>query len=437
MCDQTSTQKWRASAPAVHPVPQLTLPQAREILTDSGHRLLIYNRSDAEVTQLRAIRAGGAAEAPTAATAMLLSPMLREGAEDISPAAMEELLELCGATLNTAVHPHHNSLTLSTLTSHWDEVLPTFVNQVLRPTFESERLSIHAAAAASNIEVQMEKVSYLAGTRGRSAAMGAANPLARVAKPEELRAITRKTLTDMHRRYDRMPMTLILAGKVTDIMVRTLTDLLRDSPASEPYTPELCQLCPEPAGLIESIHRPGSSQSAVMMTIPAINRDHADYLPLHIAVGALGGYFGSRLMLNLREDKGYTYGVSASLTGYPDGSFVSIASECDNRYTAALIDETRRELTRLASDPPRGEELMRLRQAMSSSLLETLESPLSVADFYATMTVAGIPAGYFDAKAKLLTHLTPEIIADVAARYLSPDRLRVTVAGDTAVSGII
>jgi len=436
MCDTTSRQPWRAEAPAVHPVPRLTLPHAREIVTDSGHRLVICDRNDAEVTQIRAIRAGGSAEAPTAAAAMLLSPMLREGSDDLSPAALEEALELCGATLNTAVHPHHHSLTLSTLTSHWDEVLPVFVSQVLRPTFEPERLSIHAAAAASNVEVQMEKVSYLAGLRGRSAAMGAGNPLARAARPEELRAMTREPLADMHRRYEKTPMTLILAGKVTESMTTRLADMLHDTPATETYIPNLCQLSPEPAGMIESIDRPGSSQSAVMMTIPAIGRDHPDYLPLHIAVGALGGYFGSRLMMNLREDKGYTYGVSAALTGYPDGSFVSIASECDNRYAAALIDETRRELTRLATEPPRGDELMRLRQAMSSSLLEALESPLTVADFYATMAVAGIPAGYFEAKSQLLTQLTPQLIADVAARYLSPGRLRITVAGDTALSGI-
>lgn len=176
--------------------------------------------------------------------------------------------------------------------------------------------------------------------------------------------------------------------------------------------------------------RPESLQSAVVLSIPAIARTHPDYNFLRLTVTALGGYFGCRLMTNIREDKGYTYGITASLIGSHDGSYITVSAQCDKRYTEALIDEVRNELRGMVTRPLGADELSRLRFNAASDLASTLDSPMNMMDYYELQQTVGTPPGYFDARQDALADITPEIICAISQKYLDPDALRISIAGD-------
>ena len=165
------------------------------------------------------------------------------------------------------------------------------------------------------------------------------------------------------------------------------------------------------------------------MGMPLVDRHHPDYPLLHVAAIALGGYFGSRLMMNLREDKGYTYGVNASLLGVHEGSWLRISFECSHEHVDAAIAQVRLELERLVSYPPRGEELERMRRSALVSHLETLASPLEIVAFYRNMLLSNLPVDYFEAKQNAILTVTPEDISRIAAKYLRPEYLRIAVVG--------
>ena len=179
-----------------------------------------------------------------------------------------------------------------------------------------------------------------------------------------------------------------------------------------------------------TIQKNGSLQSAVAISLPAIARSHPDYNPLRMTVTALGGYFGSRLMSNIREDKGYTYGISAALLGSLDGSYITINAQCDNRHTEALIEEVRKELTDMVRRPLDESELDRLRFNVASDLASTLDSPMTMMDYYELNLTVGTPADYFEARRKTLADITPEKVCEMAGKYLNPDMLRISIAGD-------
>lgn len=166
------------------------------------------------------------------------------------------------------------------------------------------------------------------------------------------------------------------------------------------------------------------------MSIPAVPRSHPDYNLLRMTVTALGGYFGSRLMMNIREDKGYTYGISSALLGSREGGYIVISAQCDNRYTSALIDETRAELIRMADSPLSDDELKRLKFNVASDLASTLDTPMTMMDYYELRHTIGVPDDYFYARQKALAEITPEIVCEMSRRYLNPDSLRISVAGD-------
>jgi len=195
-------------------------------------------------------------------------------------------------------------------------------------------------------------------------------------------------------------------------------------------TCRLRPFAPDYAGSEVVVDHPGALQSAVVMSIPAIDRSHPDYCALRLATMALGGYFGSRLMTNLREDKGLTYGVTAGLYGYREGSAVMVSTQCDNRSVKSVVDETVNEIKKLADNPPEGEELNRLIQTASTGLASILDSPFNVINHIAAERLTGTPVDYFDRQQTAVASLSAETIGNCARRYLDPDKMLIAVVGD-------
>ena len=144
---------------------------------------------------------------------------------------------------------------------------------------------------------------------------------------------------------------------------------------------------------------------------------------------ALGGYFGSRLMTTIREEKGLTYGITAALIGSQEGAYLKISAQCDKSFTAAVLDETRNELRRLVTDPPRGEELQRLKLHAQSALAEMLDTPQSIATYYITELLVNTPTNYYDMQQDSIDAFGPDKCAALAEKYLNPDKLLTAIAG--------
>ena len=134
-------------------------------------------------------------------------------------------------------------------------------------------------------------------------------------------------------------------------------------------------------------------------------------------------------MSNIREDKGYTYGINSYLLGYPEGGIIGISSSTDNSTVDPLIEETIREIKRLSTGDFKDEEMKRLKQHAMSSLASSLDSPFDIMDYYINRLVAFIPPKYFERQVAAVKSLTAEELARVAREHFSLDRLNIAVAG--------
>lgn len=423
----------RTTPPAISQVTGLILPTMDEIVLPGGATLHIYDGCDTPVNAITVIRHGGNAEADNSAMAEIYAKMHREGSKNFTGAQLADILDYNGSWMATSCTPHHLSLKYFSLNSKMKNVLPAIADSTLHPAFPEEALEVNRHATANRIAVEREKVQYLAAECSTRSIMGITHPLSQPVVPDDAMAVTAESLHEMSAKFaDASNLHIYVAGKITPDILSRISDAFSTDAPSRPATPlDIKPFSSEPASLTPSIiDRPGSKQSAIHITLPAIGRHHPDYVALHLAVTALGGYFGSRLMQNIREEKGLTYGISAGLLGYLDGGYTLISTECDNAYTVQVVDEIRHELRRLATDPCCGEELMRLRQSASASLLEVIETPFSIASYRVLEQTTGMTSDYFDSKQKMLENLTPELISDVAKRYLDPDNILITIAGD-------
>lgn len=424
-------QIFRQTPPPVAEMTAFDMPALRRRRLDSGIEMIIYDGCDSAVNYLTLISPGGMCELPSAAVGALNAIMRREGTASFSGEEIDSALDFNGSWLRCNNMSHDFRISMYSLNSRLCHTLPYFKEMAFMPAFGSEALSVRREALARETEVSLSDVDYLAKSECDRMIMGRAHPLARTDSPDAIRAVSSADLSESFKAISSPENSILfLCGMITpeieELVAREFSRLpegrTRPQRIVTPF--EAVE-----AGTLHVIDRPDSQQSAVVMAMPAIPRNHPDYIDLHIAVSALGGYFGSRLMLNIRERLGLTYGISAALCGMADGAYVMIQADTDRRHVENLRNEVALELDRLASEPPQGEELTRLRQSLLSSQAAVLDSPFSIIDNAITELTAAIPAGYFNAKLKAISALTPEKIAEVSAKYLRPANLRTVVAG--------
>lgn len=420
----------RSVAPKVKHVPELTLPEMDERYAGSV-AIRTYCGGTEALNSLSVYQRGGTAEMADKELATLYSRMMMAGGASYDATTIADAIDFCGSWNSNGVYGHYICNNLFSINSRFAEVLPYFADYVNNPIFPEDMLVIEKRKLISAIELNAKSVSWNANACASQMMMGENHPFSKGMTVDGVREVTARDLRELNGSRNRFGGRVIyMAGQFGDRELALVRDALGgvDAHARQtelnivPFSP--VSACTEKFVAVDS-----AIQNAVSLTLPAIGREHPDYVALHIAVMALGGYFGSRLNMNIREDKGLTYGISASLVGYQEGGYVMISAQCAPENTRLLIDEVRNEIDMLAANPPEGEELIRLRQIGVGSLFESVSTPLSIAGFHALELTVGCPHNYFDDKCRALRNLTGEHIAVVAKKYLKSDLLRVAIAG--------
>ena len=160
-----------------------------------------------------------------------------------------------------------------------------------------------------------------------------------------------------------------------------------------------------------------------------VNRTHPDYLKMRVLVTLFGGYFGSRLMSNIREDKGYTYGINAGLVCYPGIGVLGISTEAANEYMEPVIQEIFNEMDTLCSEKVPEEELQMVRNYMLGDMCRSYENAFSLSDAWIFIEVAGLDMDFFDRSLEAVRETTTDDLLALAQKYFSKENLIAVVAG--------
>lgn len=421
----------RSKAPTVRPFGHLTLPSEETTVLSNGLTLHTLSGGAQDVARLNISAEGGPADSPNPCVATFAAELLREGNANADSEAIADAVDYNGAWLNCGASGHYTTIQLSSLSAKFMSLLPMVVSCMTEPVFPEHAFEIIKRKGIAKQQLNLSRVSFLAAADNKRLICGSGHPESHILTADEIEAISRQEIIDFHnKRLDANLMHAYLCGNLTPQLVDEVSRSLETIPSRKLKSPihinEFYAEAPE----CSIVKKAGSLQSAVVMSLPAVPRTHPDYNALRMTVTALGGYFGSRLMMNIREDKGYTYGISAALLGSREGGYITISAQCDNRYTYALIDEVKAELRRMADCPLSQDELERLRFNVASDLASTLDSPFTMMDYYEMMRTVGIPSDYFDARQSALASIDAAKVCELSRRYLDADSLRISVAGD-------
>ena len=422
----------RSIPPVIHDVPLPSIPDVSTIYLPNGIRLVMLDSGDtADVTRMTFSWKGGRYDSPKAPASEIASKLITAGSLDMSPHAFADLLDYNGAWLSNELSGHNNAITLFSLNRSLDTLSGVLVDIINRPLFPSREFNTIKEKTASQRATQLKRVTTHAEETDRELSFGDTHPAALRWSPEDIRAIVLdEVITESRRLSGRQAPTVFMAGRITDDILKTATRRLSqlDCDPLEQGHAFIIPATPSP-----STHRhtqlPHSLQSAIRITIPTVSRHSPYYEAIRLMTTALGGYFGSRLMTSIREEKGLTYGISAAVYGYHEGAFITITSQCDNRYADRVIEEVEREIEKLSTIPMDSEELHAVKQTATGTMLTMSDTPFNIMDYYIVKHHLNTPDDYFKRQQHAIATLSPELIRDTAARFLADKPRLVSTAG--------
>lgn len=422
----------RNNQPRIMEPEQLAVQRPERVRLPNGVLLSVLNAGDNEVTRIDLLLAGGQWQQRQPLQALFTNRMLREGTRRYDAIEIAEKLDYYGAWLELSSSTECAYITLYSLNKYLPQMLDILESIVKEPTFPEKELQVIVDNNIQQFLVNSSKVDFLAHRGLVKALYGSAHPGGRLVQEEDYRRITPSVLREFYDRYYHSGnCSIYLSGKVTDDCIRRVESLFGcEAFGTDVRKPERREFLP--VSVSEKrifIERPDALQSAVRMGMLSLERNHPDYLKLRVLVTLFGGYFGSRLMSNIREDKGYTYGISAAIVSCPGQGVLAVSAEAANEFVEPLIREVYHEIDRLQNEPVSDEELSMVKNYLLGDMCRSYESAFSLADAWIYVQMSGLQDTYFAEVLNAVKEVTPQEIRELAGRYLCKEKLKEVVCG--------
>ena len=409
------------------------VPQPACITLPNGVPLHIFNDNESDVVRMDFLFGGGRWHQEQPLQALFANRMLREGTSRFSSEEIAEKLDYYGAWIELACAAEYTYLTFYSLSKYLPQTLEVLESIIKEPLFPQKELEVVLGTNLRQFLVNSSKADFLANRKLTNALFGSAHPAGHILCEEDYHRITPDILRAFYDRYYHSAnCTLYLAGRADERCLQLVEKHFGRAPfgkETQGVEKQTCIPC-ENSGRIFFIERTGAAQSAVRIGGLSLSQHHPDYLKLRVLVTLFGGYFGSRLMSNIREEKGYTYGISANLLPYPAESVLAISADTACNNVRPLLHEVFVEMERLQNEPVSEEELTRVRNYMLGEMCRSYESVFSLSDAWIFIQVSGLQKSYFADIPKAIHQVTPAELQTLAQKYLCKENLKVVVCGE-------
>jgi zinc protease len=429
----------KGKAPVSKEVLKVKLPRAEEATLQNGLQVVLL-RSDKVPTfnmQMVVLSGGLSDPADYRGLASFTASLLREGTKTRASKDIAEQVDALGATLTagSGFSTMTSTVNAGGLVENLDKTLELFADVVRNPIFPQTEIDKYKTRTLAQLQFQRSIPQFLAQEQFQRAIYGANHPAAIVSPPaESLKKLTTKDLADFHAKNYR-PNNAILAI-VGDVTMKEIMPKLEaafgdwakgDVPATSiPAAPS------QGDARIYLIDRPGSVQTVLQLGTLGIERTSPDYFAVLLADRVLGGGPSGRLFMNLREDKGYTYGAYSGFGGSKfRGTWIS-SSEVRTDVTEGAMKEFMYELNRLRNEKVGAEELENAKRAIVGSFALSLEQPQALLQNVITQKLYNLPADYWDTYPQKVAAITADDVQRVAQKYIDLGHLQVVAVGDAS-----
>lgn len=421
----------RNKHPEYKDIEHLTIPVPERIKLDNGIDTYIINAGTQDVIKIDLTFNAGSWYQKKPIIATIVNELLIEGTKSYNSQQIAEKLDFYGAFIHAQPTKDFGNITLYTLKKYLPETITILEDIIKHPIFPENEINIFLNNRKQQFQIDLEKVTHLARREFNEQLFGKHHPYGIKTNIEDYENINQTDILQFHKDlYHSENCKIVLSGKIDQTDIALLNKYFGSKDWSN--TAEIKPIhfdIPLQTKMESYIEKKDVTQTAIRLGKITIKDGHPDYHKLNVVNTILGGYFGSRLMKTIREEKGYTYGINSVLVSLKNAGFLVILSEVRADDTKNAIQDILAEIKKLREEKVSQQELDLVRNYMLGDLLRSFDGPFEISASFKNIIDFGLEDDYFNQTIEAIRSITPEEIIVLANKYLQEDTLLKTIAG--------
>ncbi len=420
----------RTIEPTLRAIEKIDLLPVNNISFANGMQVHIINAGEVDVIKIELVFKAGRMHENAKGVAGAVSQLLRDGTKNHTSKELSEAFDFFGASISTQAFIDTSSVTLFTLNKHLSQLLPLLKEVLTEAIFPEKELETYIQNNKQKLLVNLEKVEFLAQRKFTASLFGANHPIGYTTNETDLNNLNTDLLKQFYKeRFQTQHCTAIISGKVSSVTVKLIEEYFgKETSTTASKKNNSIVISPE-AGNDFYEFKTDAVQSAIRIGKRFINRTNPDYHKVKVMNMIFGGYFGSRLMSNLREDKGYCYGIYSSLASFINDAYLVIAAEVNADSTVDAVKQIKHELNMLRNEKVAEEELMLVKNYIMGTILSDTDGPFNVSEIVKSLVVYDLPLEDFQKGITEMMSTTSDDIIQLANKYFDSSTMIEVIAG--------
>lgn len=418
----------RSLAPAAFPIELIKFPDVKTTTLANGIEIQSLSLGEQPVFKLEFTLPAGASLAEKAGIASLTSSLMKRGTHQRDATAMHHIFDQYGAFWDTQTSLDHATFVLYGLSKHLKSLLPYVLEIIQEANFPTEEFEKEIAIEVQKNKLNWQKTAFSASQLMRQK-LFATDAYGRVSTQESIEAIQQTDLVGFHAKHwlGNMPQ-IFLSGKISpseiDEVRKTFEKVTTHS--SQPIALfNSSQSTSKPTHDI----RENALQSSIRLGMISMTRSNPDYFKFSVLNTLLGGFFGSRLQKNIREEKGFTYGISSSIVPLLRTGYWVVGTDVNNTNVEQTCEEIRKEMRKLQQELVGKNELELVKSYLMGSFTGELTQAFDIAEKIKVIQLENLPLDFYDQFQTQIMQCTSEDLLELANKYLDPTNLHEVIVG--------
>jgi predicted Zn-dependent peptidase len=390
---------------------------------DNGVPVYSIHAGAQEVVQIELVFYAGNFFETKKGVAAATNFLLKNGTASRTALEINEAFEYYGAWCNRACYNETAAVTLHSLSKYTERLLPVLKDMLTESLFPQAELDIFKQNSLQRLAVSLQKAEFVAGRLIDSYVYGEGHPYGTYNMPADIEAIQKEELENFYRNYYvNGQLAIFISGFLPDNWKEMLNENFGKLTVSKPVFKQADKKTSPVAEKKFRIQNDVKAvQGAIRIASPFPNRHHPDFKKVMVLNNLFGGFFGSRLMSNIREEKGYTYGIYSYIENHTQQTAWLISTEAGKDVCEATITEVYKEMERLRNEPIESSELALVRNYMIGIILGDLDGPFHIMAKWKNIILNDLQEDYFYESVEAIKTVSAEELQELAKKYLVPE----------------
>ena len=399
----------------------------RQIVFPNGVSLACFPDKDSEVVRLEFIFANaGSNNQKKYFTAAAAANLLTEGSGDMSAAMMADKLDYYAAYVEKSTDRESTSVAFYFLKKYSAQIMPLVELIIKQPLYAEKEFDIYKNKQRQSVELNSRKTNMIAYKKFYQLLFPAENPLSGFGKASDFDLLSRNDVREFYDEfYSSKECEISLAGNFSDELLKTVEQNFgsNDWGKGKVHSMQEEPVTALPQVETAFVHKDKAVQASLRAGNVCISHKDKDFMPFKVLVALFGGYFGSRLMTNIRDEKGYTYSIGSYVTTYRNCAVLSTLADVKAEKAKETFKEIDKEIEKLQNERVEEKELCVLKNYLLGECLRGLDGVFDMAEKFSVLRRSGYSLSYFDDMQKAIVETKPEDIRVLAQKYLRAEEM--------------